>query len=322
MTNPYQVLGIQNNASEEEIKAAYRKLAKELHPDRGQSDPKRFLEVQEAYDMLTKQQQQQNSPFDFVHTVFHDIFTPRVKGSPILHNVEISLEEVLAGTKRNITVDTRTWCGNCEGNGFTEWKACQKCAGSGKSFVKKSPFNVFSTCVDCQGTGRHGHVSCDGCKGTGNIKTGEKSIVVDIPAGVEDGMQIRGGGMGVPVKGGVPGDLILTVLVKKHAYLKRKGADLHLELPVSYAELVLEKEITIPCLGKNILLKLNQGMTHYTIKKVGLPKIGKKGRGNLQVTLKMVFPDLDPEYKILVEKLLEKDKPDRDFLNAAKGDDL
>lgn len=340
----YEVLGLSRNCTEEEIKKSYRKLAKDFHPDRNPGDTsvkEKFEKVANAYEVLSDPQKRayydrtgsrassrkppsysQQSPFTNVSDLFNNArnSSSQRKGKDFHSTIEVTLKEVAKGVKKKIIIPQKIPCKKCEGRGFTEYKPCEKCSGSGRMFVKKHPFNISAPCNQCSATGRSEVKSCEECSGNGNIKIDEKSIDVDLPIGTHHGMQIRLAGAGDPLVGGSSGDAIFHVIIKEHDFFTRDGLNVVVEVPVSYAELVLGIDIVVPCVdGKKVNISIPKGTqfdSQFKVKRMGLPSI-QGLRGDMYVTLKMQVPDNpSPEYKEVMDKLLklDKDQIDRSFL--------
>ena len=325
--NPYEVLGVSNSASFDEIEEAYRDLVKKTHPDRNQEDPeasKKFKEVQNAYELLKKLRSSGSSSFEGMrfrsrpgHSDFetnvNDFFSKSAfKGRNIQSRVEVSLSEVLSGCTKDITIKKRVVCLDCSGHGFSDFVSCEECNGEGVVVINQSPFNLNRPCGFCGGTGRINVKKCSSCSGRGYSSHEEKTIKVEVPPGVEHGSQIILQGHGErSLKGGKDGDLIVLVTIKSDSLFKREGSQLSLEVPVSYTQLVLGCELTVPCVtGEMILLKIpphTQTSTKFRVRGKGVPYRGSVG--DMIVTLKLDVPkELTQDHKDCLESLsfLEK----------------
>lgn len=284
----YETLGVPKNASEEEIKKAYRKLAMKHHPDRNHGDSKdaetKFKEVKEAYEMLSDTQKR--AAYDqYGHAgvdpnmrggpgaegfggfaeafgdIFGDVFGQRggrqgggrqvFRGSDLSYAMEITLEEAADGKDAQIRIPSWDDCGTCKGTGAkpgTKAITCTTCHGQGAVQMRQGFFSVQQTCPTCHGSGKIIPEPCVTCHGQGKIKN-NKTLEVKIPAGIDDGMRIRSTGNGEPgTNGGPPGDLYIEIRLKKHELFERDGDDLHCVVPVSITTAALGGEINVPTL--------------------------------------------------------------------------
>jgi molecular chaperone DnaJ len=325
----YETLGVSNAATAEEIKTAYRKLAKENHPDKRIGDSEaasKFNTIQTAYDVLSDANKRATydaslSPHKhgFGFDIFDSFFGQRqrtARGRDVFQTVEITLEDVYAGCRVPITVEDRVFCAGCDGRGFTDYKACSRCSGSGKAFVRQMPFNVYSPCGDCQGTGRQGQVECAACKGEASSVVGKREVMIDIPKTIEDGTRMVANGMGHPCKDGLAGNLIVGVKVKPHKYFTREGLDLLVQAPFGYSELILGLDVIIPCFGgKNVVVTIPPGTqpdTRFRVKNAGLV-LGER-KGDVILSIKLTIPKPDGIFKEFAERMLESDRGDRSFI--------
>ncbi len=283
----YEVLGVNRDASEDDIKKAYRKLAMKFHPDRNPDNPKaeeQFKEAKEAYEMLSDGQKR--SAYDqFGHAgvdqsggagmggagmggfadafsdIFGDIFgagggqrggrSNVYRGADLRYNLEVSLEDAARGTETKIRIPTMAECEGCQGSGArkgTEPKTCPTCNGHGQVRMQQGFFSIQQTCPKCHGTGRYVADPCNTCHGAGRVKQ-HKTLSVKIPSGIDEGDRIRLSGEGEPgVNGGPPGDLYVQVHLKEHGVFQRDHDDLHCEMPISFTVAALGGEIEIPTL--------------------------------------------------------------------------
>lgn len=296
MRNPYEVLGVSTNATAQEIKKAYRQLAKKYHPDlnNGSEEAQEKLkEINEAYsilgneenkakyDMYGEQAFDPNSGFggfggsgmgDIFSDIFSDFFggsqyrndpnAPR-KGEDIQINIDISFKDSVNGVEKEISFRRQENCQTCNGTGAkpgTEKKTCSNCGGSGQTrSTQSTPFGQFSTvntCPKCNGTGEEIEHKCEDCDGKGKVWKNKK-IKINIPSGVSNGDVLPVRGQGHAGKnGGNPGDLYVLISVEEHEVFKRYGNDIFYELPISYTTAALGNEIEIPTL---------EGTTKFTI---------------------------------------------------------
>ena len=294
----YEVLGVPKNASEDEIKKAYRKLAMKYHPDRNQSDPKsaetKFKDAKEAYEMLSDPQKK--AAYDqyghagvdpnmrggaegfggFAETfgdIFGDIFgggraggarggRQVFRGADLSYAMEITLDEAAAGKQAQIRIPSWDDCATCKGSGAkpgTSAKTCSTCHGQGVVQMRQGFFSVQQTCPHCRGTGKIIPEPCTTCHGQGKIKN-QKTLEVQIPAGIDDGMRIRSTGNGEPgSNGGPPGDLFIEIRVKKHDIFERDGDDLHCVVPISFVAAALGGEIEVPTLSGKAAIDIPEG---------------------------------------------------------------
>ncbi len=292
----YDTLGVEKGASKEEIKKAYKKLAKRYHPDLNKAEDAeaKFKEVNEAVSVLgDDQKRQQYDQFgsnyfkqggqggrgfsDFAggfegFSDFGDIFeqffggrsrsrnTRTYRGNDLLYQVEITLEEAAFGTKKEIHFSKKQKCDACDGKGGKDIKTCSTCHGTGQvTSVRRTPFGMFqstSICRDCQGQGKTVDKICSVCHGKSVISK-KRSIEVDIPAGIDNGSKLRLQGEGDDApQSGTPGDLYLQVFVKEHEYFKRRDCDIILEVPVSFTQAALGASIEVPTLHGKAILKV------------------------------------------------------------------
>jgi len=302
----YEVLGVAKNASEADIKKAYRRLAMKHHPDRNPDDKSaeaRFKEANEAYEILTDAQKRaaydqfghagvdpsmaaggrgpgggfygaagSASFADIFGDVFGDIFggggggarrgSQAFRGADLRYNLELSLEEAVKGTEVHIRVPTFESCETCHGSGAqpgTQASTCTTCGGHGQVRMQQGFFSIQQTCPACRGSGKVIKSPCTACHGEGRVR-GTKTLSVKVPAGVDEGDQIRLGGEGEAGQNGGPGgDLYVQVRLKPHDIFKRDGDDLHCEMPLSFVTAALGGELEIPTLDGRASLKIPAG---------------------------------------------------------------
>ena len=281
----YEVLGVERGAPPEAIKGAYRKLAKELHPDRNHGDTQcehKFKEINEAYDVLKDDQKRaaydrfghaafengggrgaNGFGFDFASSftdIFDDLFGEftggrrgrrQNRGQDLRYNLEITLEESFRGRQAQIKVPTALACEACGASGAeagTKPEQCPTCSGIGKVRAQQGFFTIERTCPSCRGQGRIIRNPCKACHGAGLVQK-ERTLQVDIPSGVEEGTRIRLAGEGqAGLNGGPAGDLYLFISVKAHPLFQRDGHDLYCRAPVSFVTAALGGGIEVPTL--------------------------------------------------------------------------
>ena len=277
----YEVLGVERSATAEVIKGAFRKAAKEHHPDRNHGDTTaevRFKEVNEAYDVLKDGQKRAAydrfghaafdngggrgaNGFDFASSftdIFDDLFgeftggrrTRRQnRGQDLRYNLEVSLEECFKGRQAQIRVPTAVACEACEGSGAEKGskpEQCPSCSGIGKVRASQGFFTIERTCPSCRGSGRYIRNPCKSCHGAGLVQK-ERTLAVDVPPGVEEGTRIRLAGEGqAGINGGPAGDLYLFIAVKSHPIFQRDGHDLYCRAPVAFVTAALGGAIEVP----------------------------------------------------------------------------
>ena len=286
----YETLGVNQNASDSELKKAYRRMAMKLHPDRNPDNKDaeyKFKEVQEAYEVL-KDSQKRAAYDQFGHAgvegagaghgggagfgdifgdMFGDIFTSGgrgqsagvQRGSDLQYNLELTLEEAAFGTKVDIRIPAMENCGTCSGTGAKEGthpETCSTCHGQGQVRMQQGFFSVQQTCPQCRGRGQMISDPCHTCQGQGRVEK-QKTLSVTIPEGVDTGDRIRLSGEGeTGPNGGVSGDLYVQVHVKRHSLFTRDDNDLHIEVPLAFTTAALGGEVTVPTLKGKIKLKI------------------------------------------------------------------
>ena len=329
----YEVLGITRSATEVEIKTAYRKLAMKYHPDRNQGDKakeaeEKFKECKEAYEMLSDSQKRAaydqyghagvdpsmrggmggGEGFGGFAESFGDIFGemfgggrrgggPQVyRGNDLSYAMDITLEEAASGKNAQIKIPSWDECDTCHGSGAkpgTQVKTCSTCNGSGSVQMRQGFFAVQQTCPHCRGTGKVIPEPCTACHGQGKIKS-QKTLEVNIPAGIDDGMRIRSVGNGEPGQnGGPPGDLYIEIRVRKHEVFERDGDDLHCEVPVSMVTAALGGEIEVPTLGGKAAIDIPEGTQtgkQFRLRGKGIKGVRASYPGDLYVHIVVETP--------------------------------
>jgi molecular chaperone DnaJ len=294
----YEILGVPKNASDEEIKKSYRKLAMKFHPDRNQGEAAKeaevkFKEAKEAYEMLSDPQKRAaydqhghagvdpnmrgpgGEGMGGFAEAFGDIFGEMFgqqqrgrggrqvfRGGDLSYGMEVTLEEAAKGKEAQIRIPTHENCEVCSGTGAkpgTQAKTCGTCGGAGAVQVRQGFFSVQQTCPSCRGMGKTITDPCIPCAGQGKIKK-QKTLEVKIPAGIDGGMRIRSAGNGEPgTNGGPPGDLYIEIRQKKHDIFERDGDDLHCTVPINIVTAALGGEIDVPTLDGKAAIDLPEG---------------------------------------------------------------
>mgnify|MGYP001823874224 CR=1 FL=1 len=293
----YDVLGVERNASEADLKKAYRRLAMKYHPDRNPDDQEteaRFKEAKEAYEVLSDARKR--AAYDqFGHAgvdpsmgggpdmggfggagfgdIFGDIFSDIFggsrrggshmnRGADLRYALELSLEDAVAGTTVKIRIPAWSTCGTCNGSGAkpgTSPKTCPTCQGAGQVRVQQGFFSIQQTCPQCHGQGSVVESPCPDCRGQGRIQE-QKTLSVKVPPGVDTGDRIRLAGEGeAGDHGGPAGDLYVEVHVKPHAIFRREDSHLFCEVPISMTTAALGGELEVPTLGGKVKLKIPAG---------------------------------------------------------------
>jgi molecular chaperone DnaJ len=337
----YEVLGVQRDANEETIKAAFRKLAFKFHPDHNHEPEaeSKFKEINEAYECLCNAEKRAN--YDrFGHTYsaafgqgfegfnfngFGDIFDAFFggatatrqtvqRGADLSCSVILTLEEAAFGAEKEIEIARTESCSVCHGIGCkpgTQPERCPTCNGTGQvRRVQQSVFGRFTnvtTCSQCRGEGRIINAPCPECRGTGREKH-RRAIAIKIPAGVEDSSRMQLSGEGdAGLRGGPPGNLYINISVKPHPVFSRRNDDIHYELWSNFAQAALGAEMEIPSLGSSFKFKIPPGSQPgqmFKFKGKGIAHLNGSGRGDQYVTLKIYTPEnLSKEQRQLFEQL-------------------
>lgn len=338
----YEVLGVGRQASPEELKRAFRKIAMDSHPDRNPDDAgahARFVEASEAYSVLSDPGQRRTYDMfghaavesrggpavDFSDMPFGDIFDTFFgggrsrrersnRGDDLRYDLTITFEEAFTGIEKQVDIARLATCERCSGNGSEPGsgaETCPGCRGSGQ--VRRAAQSIFgsvvtaATCPTCGGAGRILLNPCVQCRGQGRIET-PKRLAVRIPAGVDTGSQIRLSGEGeAGVRGGPPGDLYVVLRVKSHAHLARHDQDVVFELRVNMVQAALGDRIEIPTLEGAVEIAIPAGTQHgqsFRLQGRGMPDVRGGRRGDQYVVVQVVIPkDFNAEQKALLRKV-------------------
>jgi molecular chaperone DnaJ len=298
MTDYYKILGVSRDASQEDLKKAFRQLALKHHPDRNQGEKaseEKFKEINEAYTCLGDPEKRAHydrygtteglgagagsgfggfgagAPFgDIFEDIFDDFFgtfggfkkAKPTKGSDLRYNMSLSLEECAFGTEKTIKIPRWQSCDACGGSGAEQGKppvTCSQCQGTGQIRLQQGFFSVSKTCGKCNGTGRLITNPCKNCNGNGKIRV-QKELSVKIPAGVDNGSRLKLSSEGdFGSFGGPPGDLYVVIIGEEHPFFKREDINVYCQVPLSFPKAVFGGEIEVPTLSGTAKLKVPSG---------------------------------------------------------------
>ncbi len=361
----YEVLGVARTATDEEVKKSFRRLAKQYHPDanKEQGAEARFIEINEAYEVLSDPQKRAAydryghaglgngaggagfsdfGGFNSINDLFETFFSGSAgtqrrsgpqRGADLRYDLTITFEEAVFGCQKEIELPRWETCQNCRGEGAqpgTSKTRCSACQGSGEiRRVQQSIFGQFvnvTMCDRCRGEGRIITTPCEKCRGQGRVRNNRR-VVVNIPAGVDDGINVRVTGEGeVSARGGTPGNLYVILTVKPHPFFKRQGNDIIYDLPISFTQAALGDEVEVPTVdGKTTILKIQPGTQSsrsIRLKGMGVPVVHSSARGDQHVIVKVVTPtNLTTEQKHLLEEFarLEKEQNEQNDKNIFRN---
>lgn len=334
----YSILGVSKTANADEIKKAYRNLAKKYHPDANQGNDeaeKKFKEISEAYEILKDEQKRaaydrygheaftnganrggfsggSNEGFDF-SDIFGDIFGDfmgggassqrasarnEMRGSDLRYNIQVDLEEAYKGKQEQIRFTSLVPCSNCSSTGSeggaSGVTSCSTCRGSGRTRMQQGFFAVERTCSTCHGTGQVIKNPCKSCHGQGRVRK-EKTLSVNIPAGVEDGTRIRLAGEGeAGLRGASSGDLYIFINVKEHPFFKVSGTDIHCKITIKMLIAALGGSIEVPTIDKGkakvTISAGTQTGDRFRLKGKGMSKIKSKNYGDMYIHITVETP--------------------------------
>ena len=336
----YEILGVQRNASEEELKKAYRRCAMKHHPDRNPDDPEalaRFKECKEAYEVLSdggkRRMYDQHGHAAFEHgmgggnagpgfhdvgDIFGDIFgnifggggarqAPR-RGADVGYVMELDLEEAVAGVEKKIELPTLSACMVCSGSGSEDGRieTCSTCQGRGQVRMQRGIFAMQQPCPHCGGRGQVIVNPCKACHGNGRVHD-EKTLAVKVPAGVDSGDRIRLAGEGEAGPAGAPpGDLYVEIRVRAHELFERDGDDLHCEVPIRISQAALGDTVRVPTLGGEAEIRVpaeTQTGKVFRLRDKGVKSVRSRGPGDLYCKVVVETPvNLTTEQRELLEK--------------------
>ncbi|EZH67830.1 molecular chaperone DnaJ [Bacillaceae bacterium JMAK1] len=342
----YEVLGVSEGASGDEIKKAYRKLARKYHPDVNKEDDAedKFKEVKEAYDTLSDPQKKAhydqfghsdpNQGFgggsaDFGGSGFGDIFdmffggggrrdpnAPR-QGADLQYTMTLDFKEAIFGKEEEIEIPREESCNTCTGSGAkpgTTPDTCNRCGGSGQLNVEQNtPFGRVvnrRVCDTCEGKGQTIKDKCTTCGGDGRVQK-RKKVRVNIPAGIDHGQQMRQAGQGeAGVNGGPPGDLYIVINVKPHEFFERDGDDIRCEMPLTFTQAALGDEIEVPALSGKVKIKVPAGTQsgrQFRLRGKGARNVHGRGTGDQIITVRVITPSkLTDKQRTLLKEFAEE----------------
>jgi molecular chaperone DnaJ len=349
----YEVLSVSRDASDQELKTAYRKLAMQHHPDRNPDNPEaeeKFKACSEAYQVLSDPEKRAaydryghaafsgsggSGPFagggfsgnaqdlgDIFGDLFGEMFNmggqgnrkaSRVqRGRDLRYDLTLEFEEAVFGAEKDITIRRQETCTDCKGTGAAKGKApvtCTQCGGRGQQRFQQGFFSVARTCSVCGGTGSLIVDPCATCKGQ-TVTTKEHSILVKVPAGVEQDTRIRYQGEGESGKfAGPAGDLYVVLNVKAHKFFERDGDDLHCVLPISFPQAALGTELELQTLEGIATIKIPEGTQsgkEFKLRGKGVPHLNSSGKGDLIVEIRVQTPSkLTKQQKEMLKQLSE-----------------
>jgi len=345
----YEILKVARNATDTDLKKAYRKLALQYHPDRNPDDKAaedKFKEINEAYACLSDPQKKAHydqfgtaegagggfgGGFGDFGDIFEDVFgnifggggfggrkTRPTKGQDLRYDLEINLTDAVFGTEKEIKIPRWEDCSTCSGTGSrpgTEPTVCKTCQGTGQTKLQQGFFTIARTCGNCRGEGKIITDPCTKCDGQGKTRR-ERTVSLKIPAGVDTGIRLRVTGEGeAGSHGGPPGDLYVILHVEPHPFFKRKDNDLLCEVPISFVQAAMGGEIDVPTIDGRSTIKVPAGTPSgkvFHLKGKGVPRLQGYGKGDQFIS---VFVDVPRKLSTRQKELL------REFADIS-GDDI
>jgi molecular chaperone DnaJ len=340
--DPYQVLGVSKKATDDEIKKAYRKLARKYHPDRNPDDAgaeDKFKEVQGAYSILSDPEKRRQydagglfggfdpgafrggGGFGGIGDILSDLFgaggpgaggarTRPERGRDLETDVSISFDQAMKGAQVSLSVPIEAPCPTCRGTGAkpgTTPSVCPRCNGRGIESQGQGLFSISQPCRECGGTGTKIDDPCSTCSGRGRVRQ-VKRYKANIPAGVREGTRVRLAGKGEPgARGGPPGDLYVITHVADSPVFKRKGDNLEVDVPITIVEAIRGATVGVPTLSGTKRIRVPAGTQHGTVQRLrgeGPPKLSGRGRGDIHYRLLIDVPQsLSTEQEKAVDEL-------------------
>jgi len=337
----YNILGVDRNASDDEIKKAYRKKAMEFHPDKNPDNPSaeaKFKEAAEAYDVLSTPDKKSNydrfgsssgggNPFgggfnmEDIFSNFGDIFggafnqrygggqRPQSRGSNLRIKVTLSIDEILKGTSKKLKYKRQDKCTTCSGKGGTDVRNCIPCNGTGqRTVVQNTPFGQIrqaTSCPDCAGSGQQVHSKCNDCKGDGTVVK-EQTVDVEIPAGVSNGMQLSMNGFGNHIRNGQAGDLHIIIEEERDFSFKRENNNIIVEKTISVIDAIIGSNVKVKTPHGEMTVAIEPGTEHGKVIRMsgkGIPDI-QYGMGDLYIKISVKIPkNIELDEKLALEKL-------------------
>jgi len=336
----YNVLGVDRNASDDEIKKAYRKMAMKYHPDKNNGDAEsesKFKEAAEAYDILSSPDKKANydrygsdgpsgggfggfNMMDDIFSQFGDLFgnsfnqryngqRPQSKGSNLRIKVSLTIDEILKGASKKLKYKRQDKCTTCDGKGGTDVKNCIPCNGSGqRTVVQNTPFGQVrqaTSCPDCAGSGQQVHNKCNDCRGEGTILK-EQTVDVEVPAGVSNGIQLTMNSFGNHVRNGQPGDLHIVIEEERDFSFKRENNNIIIEKTISVIDAIIWANVKVNTPHGEMPVAIEPGTEHGKVIRIGgkgIPDI-QYGLGDLFIKISIKIPkNIELDEKYVLEKL-------------------